>query len=162
MTRRIAPTWGQPQPTQSKRAPQTIPPAIRRRVMRRDRKRCVVPGCAHHRFLDVHHLDPRCEGGGHDPDRLAVLCGSHHRAVHRGRLWLDGSGSTGFVARHAGGAAYGSAPNAPIVDAVAQVASALQHMGFKPTIARSLIERALAAGGRHDATALLHEALRIS
>ena len=63
------------------RATQTIPPAVRRQVMRRDRKRCVVPGCTNHRFVDVHHLDPRSEGGGHDPDRLAVLCGSHHRAV---------------------------------------------------------------------------------
>jgi hypothetical protein len=144
------------------RATQTIPPAVRRQVMRRDRKRCVVPGCTNHRFVDVHHLDQRCEGGGHDPDRLAVLCGSHHRAVHQGRLWLDGCGSSGFTVRHAGGIAYGSAPNAPAVEMVAQAQAALEHMGFKPTRARALIESALAAGARHDVGALVHECLRIS
>jgi hypothetical protein len=143
------------------RATQTIPPAIRRQVMRRDHMRCMVPGCRNHQFLDVHHLDPRSEGGGHDPERLAVLCGSHHRAVHQGRLWLDGTGSTGFVVRHAGGASYGSAPNAPKVEVVAQVQSALEQLGFKPTKARSLIEAGLGAGA-HDPTSLLHEALRLS
>jgi hypothetical protein len=62
------------------RATQTIPPAVRREVLRRDRRRCVVPGCRNHIFLDVHHLDPRAEGGGHDPERLASLCGCHHPA----------------------------------------------------------------------------------
>jgi hypothetical protein len=32
------------------RATQTIPPALRRKVMRRDRGRCVVPGCRHATF----------------------------------------------------------------------------------------------------------------
>ncbi len=155
-----SPHVGAPDP--QARATQTIPPAIRRHVMRRDHKRCVVPGCTNHLFLDVHHLDPRCEGGGHDPDRLAVLCGSHHRAVHQGRLWLDGSGSTGFAVRYAGGSAYGHAPNAPAIDAVARVESALENMGFKPTRARLLIEAAVAAGAPHDATALLRGALRLS
>ncbi len=145
----------------STRATQTMPPAIRRRVMRRDKKRCVVPGCRNHCFLDVHHLDPRCEGGSHDAERLAVLCGAHHRAVHQGRLWLDGTGSAGFTVRHAGGVAYGSTPSAPAVETVAQVQSALEHMGFKPTKARALIEAALGTGAR-DAATLLREALRLS
>jgi hypothetical protein len=145
------------------RATQTIPPAIRRQVMRRDRKRCVVPGCANHRFLDVHHLDLRCEGGGHDPDRMAVFCGSHHRAVHAGRLWIDGTATQGFVVRHAGGAAYGAPLGAPaLVEGVAEVQSALEKLGFKPTRARALIEAAVRAGAPHDAHALLREALRAS
>lgn len=151
-----------PSGTDRARATQTIPPAVRRQVMRRDRKRCVVPGCTNHRFVDVHHLDPRCQGGGHDPDRLAVLCGSHHRAVHQGRLWLDGSGHAGFTVCHAGGEVYGSAPNTSAIDAVAQVQGALEHMGFRATQARSLLEAALDAGARHDASALLHAALRLS
>jgi len=77
----------------AKRVTQTIPPAIRRLVLRRDRRRCVVPGCKNHVFLDVHHLDARAEGGGHDPERLATLCGAHHRAVHAGRLSIDGRAS---------------------------------------------------------------------
>jgi hypothetical protein len=43
--------------------------------MRRDRMRCVVDGCRNHRFLDVHHVTPRAEGGRHDPELLLVLCG---------------------------------------------------------------------------------------
>jgi hypothetical protein len=144
------------------RATQTIPPAVRRQVMRRDRMRCIVPGCANHHWLDAHHLDPRSEGGGHDPDRVGSLCGVHHRAVHLGRLWIDGTGSSGFIVRHAGGAAYGATPNAPAIEAVAEVQSALEHLGFKPTRARSLIEAALRAGAPHDASLLLREALRAS
>ncbi len=149
-------------PAEKPRATQTIPPAIRRQVVRRDRKRCIVPGCANHRFLDVHHLDPRAEGGGHDPERLALVCGAHHRAAHRGRLWIDGKGSTGFVVRHAGGEIYGAPPSPPAIDAVAEAQRGLEHLGFKPTQARALLEAALRAGAPHDATALVHEALRRS
>lgn len=159
--RAISPHVGARSPARP-RATQTIPPAVRRQVMRRDRNRCVVTGCANHRFLDVHHLDPRCEGGSHDPDRLAVLCGSHHRSVHAGRLWIDGTGTAGFAFRHAGGAAYG-APLSPLtIEVVAEVQSALEKLGFKPTQARSLIDAALRAGAPHDAPALLREALRVS
>ena len=42
-----------PRVGETRRAPQTIPPAIRRAVMRRDHGRCVVPGCKNHRFVDV-------------------------------------------------------------------------------------------------------------
>jgi hypothetical protein len=53
------------------RASQTVPPRVRRFVLRRDHESCVVPGCRCHRYLDVHHIDPRAEGGGHD--RCAAL-----------------------------------------------------------------------------------------
>ena len=144
------------------RATQTIPPAIRRQAMRRDKKRCVVPGCANHRFLDAHHLDPRCEGGGHDPERLATLCGPHHRAVHLGRLWIDGKGSGGFVVRHGGGGAYGAPLSALAVDAVAEVQKGLEGLGFKPTRARALIEAAVRAGAPTNAESLLLSTLRAS
>ncbi len=149
-------------PAEKRRATQTIPPAIRRQVVRRDRKRCVVPGCANHRFLDVHHLDPRAEGGSHDPERLALVCGAHHRAAHRGSLWIDGSGSAGFVVRHASGEIYGAPPSPPAIDAVAEAQRGLEHLGFTSSQARALLEAALRAGARHDATALIHEALRRS
>jgi hypothetical protein len=76
--------------------------------MRRDGGRCVVPGCRNSVFLDTHHLDLRSEGGDHDPDRLIVLCGAHHRAQHRGQLLIEGRVSTGLVFRHADGTLYGS------------------------------------------------------
>jgi hypothetical protein len=73
------------------RATQTIRPARRRAVMRRDGGRCVVPGCRHATFVDVHHVRPRCEGGGDEVENLVVLCAAHHRAVHRGALKVERS-----------------------------------------------------------------------
>ncbi len=64
------------------RATQDVPPAVRRAVLRRDHHRCRVPGCRHARFVDLHHLETREEGGEHDPQNLITLCGAHHRAIH--------------------------------------------------------------------------------
>ena len=50
------------------RAKQTVSPATRRSVRRRDHEQCVVPGCRNAQFLDVHHVALRSEGGGHDAD----------------------------------------------------------------------------------------------
>ena len=144
----------------ARRATQTIPPATRRAVMRRDRGRCVVPGCTNHRFLDVHHLDPRAEGGGHDPARLAILCGAHHRAVHSGTPAVTGDATTGFACRHADGSAYGAAPSLPAVDVARRVIGMLEHMGFKATRARALVDKALQLVAPDDATLLLQAALR--
>jgi hypothetical protein len=68
------------------RATQDIAPSVRRQVWRRDHGRCVVPGCRSARFLDVHHVEWRAEGGDHSPDNLCLLCFAHHQAVHDGRL----------------------------------------------------------------------------
>jgi hypothetical protein len=86
------------------RATQTIPPATRRRVMARDHGRCVVPGCRCATYIDLHHLNPRAEGGQHDDDNLVVLCGAHHRAVHRGRLMKARAG--GGESLHTGAVAF--------------------------------------------------------
>ncbi|MEJ7730030.1 MAG: HNH endonuclease signature motif containing protein, partial [Polyangiaceae bacterium] len=126
----------------------------------RDHRRCVVPGCSNHRYLDVHHLDMRSEGGGHDPERLAVLCGAHHRAVHEGVLCIDGTGAAGFVYRHGDGTPYGGEVGVVKLDLVRQALSALERMGFKSTQARTLVDDALRAGTHRDAAALLHAALR--
>jgi hypothetical protein len=72
------------------RAKQTIAPATRRAVRIRDQRRCVVPGCRNARFLDLHHIGLRSEGGGNEADNLVTLCGLHHRAVHRGTLSVSG------------------------------------------------------------------------
>ena len=66
-----------------------IPPALRRRVLDRDDYRCAVPRCGNRLWIDVHHLQPREEGGRHDIDNLAVLCPCHHRLVHEGRLAVE-------------------------------------------------------------------------
>jgi hypothetical protein len=153
---------GSPHAGAGRRATQTVPPATRRLVMRRDHGRCVVVGCTNHRFLDVHHLDLRSEGGGHDPERLATLCGAHHRAVHAGSLRIDGSGTDGFRVHHADGTAYGARVKLPAADAVRQVVGMLEHLGFKPTRARALVDAALVAVAPEDPAMLLQAALRAS
>jgi hypothetical protein len=124
------------------RATQTIPPAIRREVVRRDHGRCVVPGCRASAFLEVHHVDPRAEGGGHDPDSLSLLCSAHHRALHRGFLVIEGRVSTGLSFRHADGTSYGGAARAEVSVALAESFQALRQLGFKEKEARSAIEAA--------------------
>ncbi len=66
-----------------KRNTSTIPPAVRRRVLARDRHRCQSPGCPHTRFLEIHHKIPRAQGGSHDPENLVTLCAACHARVHR-------------------------------------------------------------------------------
>ena len=131
-------------------------------MLRRDRKRCAVPGCGNHRFLDVHHLDSLSEGGGHDPKRLATLCGSHHRAVHTGRLQIDGSASAGFTLAHADGTPYGSALRPASLDLADQALSALRHLGFRPTRARTLVDAVLATTPPNGLATVVREALRLA
>lgn len=142
------------------RATQTIPPATRRQVMRRDRKRCIVNGCANHRYLDVHHLHLRAEGGGHDPEKLAVLCGAHHRAAHAGQLVIDGTASGGFTFHHADGTSYGDALSPPAIELAQQAWAALVAMGFKQSQARTLVDAVVRAGAPHDLGGFVHAALR--
>jgi 5-methylcytosine-specific restriction endonuclease McrA len=67
---------------EGKRNRATIPPAVRRMVLARDRHRCRTPGCGHTRFLEVHHVKPRAEGGGHESANLVTLCSACHRLAH--------------------------------------------------------------------------------
>ncbi len=93
------------------RVTKTIPPRTRRAVLRRDRGRCVVPGCRNARYVDVHHIVPRVVGGDHTPTKLAVMCSAHHKAAHDGRLRIVGTapGKLRFV--HADGRPYGAPPS---------------------------------------------------
>lgn len=60
----------------------TIPPRIRREVLARDNHRCRAPGCHRTRFLEVHHIVPRNNGGNNKPDNLITLCSACHRLGH--------------------------------------------------------------------------------
>ena len=64
----------------------SIPPAVRRAVLIRDRHRCQAPGCRNTRFMEVHHILPRERGGSNHPDNLAVLCSSCHKLWHDKKL----------------------------------------------------------------------------
>jgi hypothetical protein len=97
-------------PRKPARATQTIPPALRRAVLRRDGARCKVTGCRHATFVDVHHLVPRADRGGHSPENLVTLCSAHHRAIHRGELVTEGTPSLGLRFLHADGTVYGASP----------------------------------------------------
>ncbi|HET8531681.1 MAG TPA: DUF222 domain-containing protein [Methylomirabilota bacterium] len=58
----------------------TIPPALRRALLHRDRT-CRFPGC-HVRFGEGHHVRHWAQGGPTALSNLALLCRRHHRAVH--------------------------------------------------------------------------------
>jgi hypothetical protein len=131
----------------SQRASQTVPPAVRRAVMLRDRHRCQVPGCRHATFVDVHHLRAREAGGGHGLDNLLTLCGAHHRACHRGDLLIVRSASGGLGFWHADGTAYGGRPNASEVDVVAKAVRGLRNLGFGERETRDAVRAARAHVG---------------
>jgi Holliday junction resolvasome RuvABC DNA-binding subunit len=110
-------------------------------VLRRDHQRCAVPGCRNARFLDVHHIKLRSEGGGNEADNLITLCGVHHRAAHRGELVVAGSVSTGVRFRHADGSDYGRALEPRVAEIQAKAFIALRGLGFREgEIRRALAE----------------------
>src|SRR4051812_22633716 len=125
---------GQPEP--SHKATQTVPPAVRRAVLRRDQGRCQVPGCRHATFVDVHHIQPREEGGDHLPENLLTLCSAHHRACHRGALSIEGSAPTALRFRHADGTDYGAALSPNAADVQLRAFQALRALGFGEREAR--------------------------
>lgn len=86
----------------------SIPAATRRAVLRRDRGRCVVPGCRNARHVDVHHMVWRARGGDHAPARLVTLCSAHHDAVHDLRLIIAGTAPHALRFSHADGRPYGT------------------------------------------------------
>jgi hypothetical protein len=141
-------------------ARQSIPPATRRAVMRRDRMRCVVPGCSNHRYLDIHHLDPRCEGGDHTRSGSRSSVARTIAQCTWGLVCVDGTGATGFVFRHGDGTPHGGSVGVVSLDVVGLALGALERMGFKPTQARKRVDAALGAGAHGDVATLLHAALR--
>jgi hypothetical protein len=121
------------------RATQSVPPALRRLVLARDRGRCVVPGCQHHVFVDLHHIQPRAKGGRHDPNNIVTLCSAHHRAIHSGALVLSGSVRSGLCFQRADGSPYASHTGPQSMDLSARVFRALRGLGFKKREARQAL-----------------------
>lgn len=58
-----------------------IPPRLRRRVLARDRHRCVR--CGQTRYLQVHHRRRQAEGGRHTLENCVTVCAPCHRLHHR-------------------------------------------------------------------------------
>jgi len=122
------------------RARQDIPPATRRRVMRRQHGRCGVPACRNATFTEIHHVTFRADGGTHDPDELVVLCGAHHSAVHRGTLRIEGTWSSGIRYLRADGSPYGSPAGARLAAVFADVVAVLRRMGWNDQDVRAMID----------------------
>ncbi len=69
----------------------TVPAAIRRKVFHRDHFACVVPGCRSTRFLDLHHVRHREDGGDHSMANIVTACAGCHKRHHEGHLMITGS-----------------------------------------------------------------------
>jgi hypothetical protein len=150
-------------PADPKRAKQDIPPALRRQVLRRDGRRCAVPGCRHGSFLDLHHIEARADGGAHELDNLITLCGAHHRARHEGELRVEGRVSSGLRFSHADGTDYGAVMNVneSAVGAQVKAFQALRQLGFAEREAkRALASVADEVGADAGVEAVLRAALR--
>jgi hypothetical protein len=143
------------------RAKQAIPPAQRRAVLLRDQHRCQVPGCTNTRWLDVHHLELRSEGGRHSLANLTCLCSAHHRATHRGKLTLKRSESGALCVRHADGTEYGRQLKPEALEVRVKVFSALRHLGFREAQIRVALEQLQREPALEQASfdSLLREAL---
>ena len=66
-----------------------LPAAVRRAAMLRDHCRCRAPGCNRRRYVDVHHLTEQAHGGEHSRANCLVLCTTHHRLLHEGKLRIE-------------------------------------------------------------------------
>jgi hypothetical protein len=71
------------QPIGIGRRSRKIPGWLRRLVEYRDGHQCQHPACSNTRWLQVHHIIPWAVGGPTDLDNLILLCGVHHRLIHR-------------------------------------------------------------------------------
>ena len=64
-----------------------IPRRSRREALKRDQARCAHieangERCKNSRYVELHHIIPRAEGGTHAPENLRVLCSAHHQMLH--------------------------------------------------------------------------------
>jgi len=74
---------------QLKRSSRRASAPLERAVKVRDEGVCQFPGCESRRFLHMHHVKHWADGGPTDLDNLALLCSTHHRAVHEGGYSLQ-------------------------------------------------------------------------
>src|SRR5262249_2222139 len=76
------------------RKTRSIPSALRRALIARDRS-CRFPGCTHTRFLDTHHIQHWAKGGATSLANTLLLCSRHHTLVHEGRSRVPDEGCFG-------------------------------------------------------------------
>jgi len=69
------------QPLSVGRRTRTVPAAIKRALLHRDRT-CRFPGCTNRLFLDGHHVRHWANGGETSLENTVLLCTHHHACVH--------------------------------------------------------------------------------
>jgi len=125
-----------------------------------------VPGCNQRFFTEVHHLAMVMDGGTDDPANLLVICSTHHKLLHEGRLWAEPS-PVGLVFWHADGTRYGTRITPESLDVKGKAFTALRGMGLRERDVRHCLRaatRALERAGVAEPTLedLVTEALRQS
>jgi hypothetical protein len=84
-------THGESQILDVGRKTRTIPPAIRKTIILRD-KTCRWPGCRKPApYCDVHHLLHWADGGTTCSDNCLLLCGHHHTLTHEHGYKITGN-----------------------------------------------------------------------
>ncbi len=69
-----------------------LPAAVRRFVSRRDGNQCRFVSetgrrCPERRGLEFHHEEPFGRGGGHDPDKISLMCKTPQHLFRRAGVW---------------------------------------------------------------------------
>lgn len=62
----------------------------REAVQKRDKGKCVIPGCKD-KSDHLHHITYRSKGGKWRSGNIASLCASHHQMVHLGKIQISGN-----------------------------------------------------------------------
>ena len=77
------------------RKTRTIPAAIKRALLLRDRT-CRFPGCTHRRDVDGHHIEHWANGGEIALSNLMLLCSAHHPLLHEGGCRVESNRTGGW------------------------------------------------------------------
>jgi 5-methylcytosine-specific restriction endonuclease McrA len=77
----------EPQPPINDTQRQQLPAAIKHQITLRDGARCGYVDlfgkrCDERRWLDLHHINPRSNGGADTVGNLITMCKGHHRVAH--------------------------------------------------------------------------------
>ena len=104
------------------RRARSVPPAIRRAAMLRDRfrgvprKGCAFPGCTHVGFLHAHHVKHWLHGGETSLGNIVTLCSFHHHLVHEGGWRVESVEGVAFAFHAPTGRRLTSVPRRDPVD----------------------------------------------
>jgi hypothetical protein len=140
--------------TGNRRAIQDVTPALRAKVMLRDRGRCRVPGCRAAAHIEVHHIVPVSRGGEHTLENLIALCDGHHVAHHAGHVRIERNGDGVVITNSAAATANlhvenrsdqsNDEPVASACEMRGDAVLALTTLGFSKSEARGAVDAALA------------------